>query len=463
MDRQLLESLKTALEAPPQMVYGGQSLTSVLQSLVLTINDQADKLAQLQAYTYATHTEQWQRIGALETAAVQLQSDVGLPSRPTPGGHATLHAAVLANRSRLALVESKLLVDRAFRLERASTQLLTRRYFSGFMHFSQRKRALSAIRQASSWKLLRKCFSKLRRFVRVHSKSRVQERSLRRLEHSANVVVLRACFATWSRWRLLMLEERDVQRHAQQDAAETMSTISLRGVARRHYLKWFALVQARSIRREQLETVLSMEQTRARTLATRFYKRWHATQQAAAQRHRKVGLADALLINSFEAHAGRRFHRWAQWARRLGKRNRALSVVRIVGKHAQDRLASAYLGKLTRLCFLRARQRNDLEHDRVHAELSQRYETVATQLEVTIRTIRNTNAVLSDLVERVLALDERINNDNDGARGMAFAPETDEDGAIELPHATELAPTVVTHPAPPAEALRLVIPTRPAV
>eukprot|EP01065_Artemidia_motanka_P053458 TRINITY_DN991_c0_g1_i1.p1 TRINITY_DN991_c0_g1~~TRINITY_DN991_c0_g1_i1.p1 ORF type:complete len:766 (+),score=257.78 TRINITY_DN991_c0_g1_i1:62-2299(+) len=270
----------------------------------------------------------------------------------------------------------------------------------------------------------------LRKAVRWTARRTSRAAALLAVSGSSSHAVRRTCMSRLLRWLSLRRVRRRRLRVAG-IAARTGGDTVLRRVYHGKALEWLS-IKGRQKRRAALAAALST-QTNGGLIKLR-YKMWAAAAARAASRWRRARTLHAVAAASDEGLRRVYLRKAAGWARQRHRQELTLTALSSVTAAAILRRYYAKLGnsssrarkqrakrklvrelefrlgkELTRRCFNKLR----LCIGRAPApgsfsELADRCDTLGNQVEVSLKTLSNTNSVLSRVVDRLLEVDDQL-------------------------------------------------------
>lgn len=403
-----LAALQGFTAAPPaEVTVNGAPLSSVVAGLVHALNEQQQQFLELREYTYRTNQEQWERIVALEASVARLDNDVAIHTRPL-AGHASVADALQSLEARAQGIELNRRGAASNAVALRAEETLRRSAFSKWLRFLRLRKSLKSMMRGTASGVRALYLAKWL----AHRK--LQKQRIARARHVASLLRCnqkRLAHAFVGKWRAYTDGQRTLRATAHMNRVQTASNaavITHRGLCRRRFITWVDFVEARRVRRAQSDAADKMAIFTHRGLAGRFMRRWMAAEEAGRARRRKHQVAAALIVESSKELLAQRLRGWINLVQRRRTRLASAALVPRL-HHAQClRLAGRYFAKLGRFAVIKAQRRQRNETIAMVSELTRRCDTLGSQIDISLRTMSNTNNVLSKVVERVVKVETAV-------------------------------------------------------
>ena len=406
-----LHSLPQFSTAGMQIALDGQPIAEVINTLIATVKEQAAALQELQSYTYS---DVHQRLGIVEARVARLEADVSVENRPKRG-HGTMMEYLASVDQRTSLLEAHRKISNASTLEKVTAKLMLSRFMHRWVNHQRRFRALHMLCDRSGKHTLRLFYAKWSRLRSTVARQKRLAVNARSLQYSNTKSLMIRFFQRWKAVHREAEERREKRLQLLEKTAVAVSTVSLRAVARRAFCKWLLLVQGNEMRASRFQAVQRMEAISARALVSRYFDKWAIAEEMHVARRRVATVVHAMSLHAYDRLGQNTLRKWRFYLQRKERRRAAIRLVPHYSRLAVKATAMTYFRNWMRFAQRKVHQRERLEIDAMFVELSRRCDGLGTQVDVSLKTVSNTNSVLSQLVERVLAIDERL-------KGEAVSP-----------------------------------------
>ena len=433
------------------MMVNGRPITEVLSMMMTTIRSQEAMINDLQETIRRQHEEAERRHSRLEHYVAHVQSDLKLEMRPIgcygQPAMPTISDSVTNVEYRLTLLEQRGKKKIQHDLLSITTRTLALRFFQVWLRFRRFREVLRGIRGEVRSNHLSYFFNKWKRYRQDSRKRRGYSRKLRSLQFVASKGLVLRYLDKWFRFLTVSSENRRQRILKNNDVARVMSTVTMRGLARTYFLKWFRNHIFLRQRYEQSRAVLSMEHSATRVLAVKYFVRWREHQQAAHVRSVRHRLVLLHATKAYQALARRYLRYWVKGALRRRRRMQGKALIPRLHHLQLTNVARRYFFKFC--VWTRFNQEKKLreEWQGVIHRLSDRADALSTQLDVGLQTLSHTNAVLARVVDVV------IQDPEASARFLKTAPAhvqrvvatAEKFGHGRSPAASEGRPTATRH------------------
>jgi hypothetical protein len=185
------------------------------------------------------------------------------------------------------------------------------------------------------------------------------------------------------------------------EASQAIQTITLRALARNYFLKWQRYVQGLEWRREREELAANMARISARALAARYFRTWGEAELLHVEDRRVRTIVHAMSLHAFDNLSRLTLSKWRAFTLRKQRRRNGAKLVPHQARAAIRDHALRYLKKWKMFVEHRAKLREKLEVDTMFVELSRRCDVLASQVDLNMKTLSQTNSLVSQLVDHV--------------------------------------------------------------
>eukprot|EP01062_Namystynia_karyoxenos_P077009 TRINITY_DN7665_c1_g1_i1.p2 TRINITY_DN7665_c1_g1~~TRINITY_DN7665_c1_g1_i1.p2 ORF type:complete len:679 (+),score=155.19 TRINITY_DN7665_c1_g1_i1:106-2037(+) len=301
-----------------------------------------------------------------------------------------------------------------------STGSFLGRYWRQLREWARCSRSGSRLSRSASLVLVRLRWETLKTFHRLSATRRRQRAAAARLVRRSVLWHARRRLDTWLGWHAALCAEAARRRAAHGQVAADLAVQSAQTLLHSALRRWQRWLRACSRWRQLTQRCRGMCEGALLHLAARYWRRLcRIPHRRRAMYTVAVGARDRL-----------RAACWARWrgALQLWRlHERRFAAAGSMFARTSKLLARRRLHQWLSWLELRARRRQHAE-DRVQFEhLAQRVEALGGQIDVGLRTLTNTNAVLNRLVDRFIAVDdqlEALDKDKVGRRELSGLADT---------------------------------------
>eukprot|EP01065_Artemidia_motanka_P043052 TRINITY_DN5900_c0_g1_i1.p1 TRINITY_DN5900_c0_g1~~TRINITY_DN5900_c0_g1_i1.p1 ORF type:complete len:723 (+),score=241.28 TRINITY_DN5900_c0_g1_i1:57-2171(+) len=260
--------------------------------------------------------------------------------------------------------------------------------------------------------LMQRYFAHLQQFLKFAQRKRFladrYRRAMRKLVYLDGKLTMRRYWGKLLSFLAVIDKERLERQKMNEQFAATLADISMKALTNRFLQRWIRFRYARAERARKLRNTDSMQDLSHNAVRSRFYKtllrhlRWR-------QYRRKRAMAVGMLEQGSARKVLQKYiERLAAHARRVRRSlERRAAATALSTKNGQMHRRECWR-KLVRHAAEATRQRRLAEQEGRLLETGRRVDILSTHVDVSLKTLSNTNNVLNKLVDRVISVDEQL-------------------------------------------------------
>lgn len=388
--------------APPMTVQqaiqiGGVPLNECLSSMMDLIRLQQRTIEDLQV----RDRENLDRIGQLERYVSVISRDLRLDTRPIACYGQPDMPTISDSLTNVEYRVTRLIQQRHYFIRKQCALILRngelRSAFQRWMSYA----SLRSLFHGSSRSLLARYSSKWRRYVEWSKLNSARQRHQRALRYLSTKALVMRYYNTWRRYIVYMDQQHNDRRLILGGRAETVAQATMRGLARRFFIRWVEFIGECRLMQHRVNAVGTLEQRGSRILARKYLAKWltyRGLMVALRIRHGNVNLqaskAHKRLASIYVA-------KWRLFAQRCSFSRQARSAVPRLHHLRLVALARRYFGKLQSFAKFHREQREKMAMQLAIQQLARRCDSLGSQLDIGLQTLSHTNSVLSKVLEHV--------------------------------------------------------------
>ena len=388
--------------APPITVQqaiqiGGVPLNECLASMMDLIRLQQRTIDDLQN----RDRENLDRIGQLERYVSVISRDLRLDARPISCYGQPDMPTISDSLTNVEYRVTRLIQQRHYYIRKQCALILRNGDLRTAFQRWQSYATLRSLFHGSSRSLLSRYSHKWRRYIEWSKVNRARQRHQRALRYMSTKVLVNRYYDTWRRYVVFMDQQHNDRRLILGGRAETVAQATMRGLARRFFVRWVDFIAECRLMQHRVHAVGTLEQRGSRLLARKYLAKWLTFRGLMTALRIRNGNVNLHASKAHKRLASIYLDKWRAFAQRCSFNRQARSAVPRLHHLRLVALARRYFQKLQAFARFHREQREKMAMQLAIQQLARRCDSLGSQLDIGLQTLSHTNSVLSKVLEHV--------------------------------------------------------------